>query len=152
MERQILIPDSLLTNESFRTDLRDLLDQVPEMLLTLADVADHPEGFSLDRASSLQARTGIDIRQASSLMQISRYLYDGITTEAFPLQLAVDQLCEIGTDLTGGINEEKRAALVSLLAYKGSYERDRLAKLRSFGSGPHYEGISGSWTISIQKT
>ena len=152
MEPLVLITDNLLSNESFRTDLCNLLNQDPSVLLALADVADHREGFSQARASILQARTGVTTPQASRLMYIARYLYDRVTAEAIPVPLAVDQLCGMGADIIPAVNEEMREALMSLLTYKGHYERGQLAKIESLGSGPHYEGINGRWTISIHKT
>ena len=144
-----MVPARMLSVPGFRRDLERLVSQPREVLSAVAELAGGPEGFDVSAAVELQDRYGLSVSEAQSLLRVSGYLYDRVTTTSIPLEEAVEQVLGAVSDVRPGDEDDRRGALESILRYKGEYERGRLASVRTLGVGPRFAGVDGAWTVSV---
>ena len=152
MDRE-LVPRFLLSNRAFRGDMEALLKLSPEALSAIARLASGPEGFSPSEfAPRLAEEIKVPSDQARQLLRAAEYFYDRVSSERIAVKDAVEELEHLAVSVNLTLSEQHRKVLADVLAYKREYEFGRAARNKVTAKGPHFEDVTGSWSIKILRT
>ena len=146
-----LMSDGLLSSPSFVRDLLAFLRLPTDVLLIIADVGDEPDGFvGPSKAHRLNSLFDIPTNEASSILRITKHLYDKVTELRMDVDEAVNELDSVASGMTPPVvvDEQKREAIREVLSFKQGYEKSN-TDVKALATGPHYTGSDGAWGIKL---
>ena len=149
-----LLIERLLSSPAFTRDLRLFLSLSEDVLLSISELGDTPEGFSgRPQAEYLNTHFQIPVNDAVRALHMAEHLYNRVTEQGLEGADAVNQIASVA----GGLEEPieiatpKRDAIQSILSFKRAYEVSNVAS-KALEDVPHFVNVSGSWSVKPVRT
>ena len=145
-----LIRDRELASPAFIRDLNLFFSQSTDVLKTMSDIGDSPDGFvGQQQAQRLRSEFNVPVGQALNCFRIAAYLYNRVSELHMDVDEAVRELIAIagGLEPAVPIDEQKQSAMAEMLSFKREYEvASAISKATS--DAPHFTSLNGTWAVT----
>lgn len=150
MNHEPLLPDGMLSSPAFVRDMRMFLELPARVLFGISEIGDSAEGFDAEsQGGILRERFDLGIDSAARALRFVEYIYNRASDLRLEADDAAAQFAAAASNLENPISldGERKDAVRAILSFKRDYEIARARSATATSGGPHFIGVSGSWSV-----